>query len=83
MMRRPIQISRKNSQVEFEGKRKTAINKLHYSMLDYVERKRISFPVNWMSVKFFSLALTQPFCSRFSAFHSISNGLGHETEENR
>lgn len=29
-----------------------AINKLHYcSMRDYVERKRISFPVNWMSVK--------------------------------
>lgn len=55
-----------------EKKRKTAINKLHYSMLDYVQRKRISFPVNWMSVKFFFFAFLQtPISFQAELFHGF------------
>lgn len=40
-------------------------------MLDYVERKRISFPENWMSMNIFSLVLSQPFAA-------FIHGLGYK-----
>lgn len=45
-------------------------------MLDYVERKRISFPVNWMSANFFHPSLSPaPERQLFSAEPFSGHGI--------
>lgn len=44
-------------------------------MLDYVERKGISFPVNWMSVNFSRPARSSPFFSLRKAFSKLVRAL--------